>query len=309
MAPKSLDFAPSPYRFFHSQFAKYQPIPKGTSVAGQTAIITGANAGLGFHCAETLLDMGLSHLILGVRTVSKGEAAAEQLKQKHPRANIEVWQVDMLEYKSVQAFAKKCESLSRIDFVILNAGVIETKFKLSPHGHENTIQVNYFSTVLLAILLLPTLKQKAPPGQSGRLTIINSGTSQIPTFPNAKNDPFLPYYDDEANFSLPSSYANAKALGHFWILKLAERVSADHVVVNLVDPGMVKGTDLQRNGNIVLRVLASLVKSLVARNLEQGVSTYIDGAVVRGEESHGSYLMECVGVDTTWLFMGQMEKR
>ncbi|KAI5461975.1 hypothetical protein BGZ63DRAFT_354550 [Mariannaea sp. PMI_226] len=292
MAPKSLDCTPGPYRFFHSQFAKYVPIPKGTSLAGQIAIVTGSNAGLGFRCAETLLELGLSHLILGVRTVSKGEAAASKLQQIFPKASIEVWQVDMLSYQSVQSFATKCETLSRIDFVILNAGCFEMKFKLSPQGHESTFQVNYLSTVLLSFLLLPTLKKKAPAGKPGHLTIVNSGTSQIPTFPNAKNDPFLPYYDNEANFVLTSTYAYTKALAHFWILKLAERVSADDVVVNLVDPGLVKGTDLHRNGSFVMRAIASVFKFLLARSFEQGVSAYIDAAVLRGKESHGSYLMD-----------------
>lgn len=292
MAPKSLDLQPKPYRFFQSQLAKYKPVPKDTSLAGQTAIITGANAGIGLHCAGKLLDLHLFHLVLGVRTVSKGEAVAEKLRQKYPSARVDVWQVDMLEYKSVQAFATKCASLSRIDFVILNAGVMETKFRRSTHGHENMMQVNYYSTVLLTFLLLPTLKQKASPGRPGRLTIVNSGMSQVPTFPNARDDPFLPFYDEEANFSLSDSYALTKTLAHFWILELAERVSADDVVVNLVDPGLVKGSDLHRNGGFVLRAVVGTVKSLTARTLEQGASTYIDAAVVRGKETHGSYLMD-----------------
>ncbi|KAK7426259.1 hypothetical protein QQZ08_007289 [Neonectria magnoliae] len=292
MVPKSLQLTPDSYHFFQSQLAKPLAIPKGTSLAGATAIVTGANVGLGFQCAQSLLDLGLSRLIIAVRTPSKGEAAAATLRKKSPAATIEVWQVDMLSYDSIKAFAAKCETLARIDFAILNAGAVEGTFKPSPQGHETMFQVNYLSTVFLATLLLPTLKSKAPPGKPGRLTIVNSGTALIPKFANAKSDPFLAYYDDESHFDATDSYASSKALAHFWIVKLAERVRAEDVVVNLVDPGLVKGTSLHRSINVVFKAIFTAVKALTGRTMEQGASTFIDAAVVRGEESHGSYLMD-----------------
>lgn len=292
MAPKSLELTPAGFHFFQSQLVKPVPIPNGTSLAGQTAIVTGSNSGLGFQCALSLLGLGLSRLVMAVRTPSKGEDAAAKLRQKFPSATVEVWQVDMLLYESIQAFAAKCETLDRIDFAILNAGAIEEKFKLGPEGHEVMFQVNYLSTVLLSSLLLPTLKHKAPSGKPGRLTIVNSGSALMSKFANAASDPFLPYYDDESKFDPTDSYTSSKALSHFWIVKLAERVSADDVVVNLVDPGLVKGTSLHRNLNIVVKAIFTVVKALTGRTMEQGASTFIDAAVVRGKESHGSNVMD-----------------
>ncbi|KAM0425607.1 hypothetical protein ACHAPT_009138 [Fusarium lateritium] len=292
MPPKSLELEPSSYRFFQSQFTKPVWPPKETSLAGGTAIITGANVGLGFATAEAVLALNLSHLVIAVRTVSKGEAAASKLRQRFPKAKIDVWQVDMLSHKSVQDFAKKCETLDRIDFVILNAGTQNATFSKSPEGHEATFQVNYLSTVLLATLLLPTLKHKSPAGRPGRLTIVNSGTALMVKVPNPKDEPALAWYDDEPKFSPASTYWYSKALAHFWILKLAERVRADDVVVNLVDPGLVRSTDLQRNANFILRGIAWLAKWLIARSLAQGASTFVDAAVVRGKETHGSYVMD-----------------
>ncbi|KAH7149050.1 hypothetical protein B0J13DRAFT_620954 [Dactylonectria estremocensis] len=294
MAPKSLDLTPVPYRFLHSQLAKPIPVPKDTSLAGATAIVTGANSGLGFQCALDLLALGLSRLIIAVRTPSKGEEAAAKLRQRFKSATVEVWRVDMLSHESVQAFAAKCERLDRIDFVILNAGAIEEKFKMGPEGHEVMFQVNYLSTVLLSTLLLPVLKRKAPSGSPGRLTIVNSGTALVPKFPDTTSDQVLQHCDDESKFDVLDSYARTKALAHFWIVKLAERVSAKDVVVNLVDPGLVKGTDLHRNVNPIVRVFLTAIKSLTGRTMEQGASTFINAAVVRGEETHGSYLMDWV---------------
>ncbi|KAM0286565.1 hypothetical protein ACHAQK_009209 [Fusarium lateritium] len=296
MAPKSLDLVPDDYRFFRSQFTKQVPLPTDISLASSTIIITGGNTGIGYTAAESFLAMSLKRLVIAVRTPSKGEAAAATLRAKYPNAEILVWQVDMLSYKSVQAFAKQCETLDRIDLAILNAGTQMTKFVLSPEGHESSFQVNYLSTVLLATLLLPTLKQKAPTGQPGHLTIVGSGTALTAEFPNANDENVLPFYDDKANFygganPLPS-YGKHKALSHFWILKLAERVSADDVIVNVVDPGLIRNTGLQQQGNAVVRYISAVFKWFLARSLEQGASTFVQAGVVMGKESHGSFIMD-----------------
>ncbi|KAF5637378.1 retinol dehydrogenase 11 [Fusarium tjaetaba] len=297
MAPRSLELAPDNYRFFRSQTTKPVPIPKDISLSDSTIIITGANTGIGYGAAEQFLAMNLKRLIIAVRSISKGETAASTLRAKHPKAEILVWQVDMNLYKSVQDFAKKCETLDRIDLVILNAGIQMTKFELSPEGHEVSFQVNYLSTVLLATLLLPTLKQKAPAGQPGHLTIVNSGTSLMADFPNAKDENVMEFFDKEAFFTggvnpLPT-YSRTKALAHFWIVKLAERVKAEDVIVNLVDPGLVGGTSLTRGqGNIIIQYIFAFVNWIAARNIKNGASTFVQAGVVMGKETHGSYLQD-----------------
>ncbi|KAF5984210.1 retinol dehydrogenase 11 [Fusarium coicis] len=297
MAPKSLELTPDNYRFFRSQTTKPVPIPKDISLSDSTIIITGANTGIGYGAAEQFLAMNLKRLIIAVRSISKGEAAASTLRAKHPNAEILVWQVDMNIYKSVQDFAKKCETLDRIDLVILNAGIQMTKFELSPEGHEVSFQVNYLSTVLLATLLLPTLKQKAPAGQPGHLTIVSSGTALMADFPNAKDENIMEFFDKEAFFTggvnpLPT-YSRTKALAHFWIIKLAERVKAEDVIVNLVDPGLVGGTSLTRGqGNIIIRYIFAFVNWIAARSIKNGASTFVQAGVVMGEETHGSYIMD-----------------
>ncbi|KAF4950071.1 hypothetical protein FSARC_13305 [Fusarium sarcochroum] len=295
MAPKSLELAPDSYRFLRSQCEKQVPIPSDISLAGGTIIITGGNTGLGYATGETFLSMNLSRLIIAVRTPSKGEAAAAKLRAKYPNAQVDVWKVDMISHKSVQDFVDKCETLDRIDLALLNAGTQMLTFEKSPQGHETSFQVNYLSTILLATLLLPILKQKSPPGKPGRLTIVSSGTALMAEYPSAKNERVLPYYEDEANFSRPNptpTYGAHKGLAHFWIVKLAERVKADDVVVNLVDPGLVKDTALQDQGNILWRSMGRAIKSIIGRTLEQGASTFVQAGVVMGKESHGSYIMD-----------------
>src|ERR1700712_1695295 len=84
------------------------------SFAGRTVIVTGSNTGLGLAAAIKFANLGASRLILGVRSIEKGNAAKltveEQSKAKNPDCKIEVWQLDMLSYPSVKAFAARATS-------------------------------------------------------------------------------------------------------------------------------------------------------------------------------------------------------
>ncbi|KAH7369243.1 hypothetical protein B0T11DRAFT_278473 [Plectosphaerella cucumerina] len=281
--------------FMTSQFhTKPELPPKTTNLAGQTGIITGSNTGLGFTCADMLLGFGLTHLILGVRTKSKGEAAAKQLRDKHksPGITIDVFLLDLESYDSIQAFSHQCAALPRIDFAILNAGATEDTFKIvKATGHERLIQVNFLSTMLLATLLLPTLKSKSPPGRPGRLTIVSSGLSLHAKFPQHAARRIIPAFDVEKDFDVMDQYSTSKLLIHLYLDELVQHVDAHDVVVNCVDPGLVKGTELHRELGKVSHFVMSVMKSLSGRSLEVGASTYVDAAVVKGEETHGCFLM------------------
>ncbi|KAF4342077.1 WW domain protein [Fusarium beomiforme] len=281
--------------FIESQFCtKPQYPPDDLDLSGQTAIITGANNGLGFACAKLLLQHRLSNLIIAVRSEDKGNAAAEQLHSlcRTTTPKIEVWKLDMASYTSIEGFAKRCETLSRIDFVILNAGMGDATFRVNEiTGHEQTIQVNFLSTMYLSVLLLPLLKTKAPNSMLGRLTIINSGTAMHCELPEAKADHIISALDQETNFDGMGHYGKSKLLGQLFIDKLAQQVDPNDVVINLVDPGLTKGTGLMDKGPWLMRTFMSTLSRLTGRTLEQGASAYVDAAILKGKESHGSYIM------------------
>ncbi|KAK1979063.1 short chain dehydrogenase [Colletotrichum cereale] len=292
----SIDLQPLPGGavriFLASQFfSTVRKPPKELSLAGQTAIVSGAS-GLGFHCIDQLLDHDLSRLIIAARNIAKGEAAAETLKKKHPAATIEVWALDMMSYKSIQAFAERCPALPRIDIVILNSGMSRDDFNLSPEGHEEMVQINYLSTFLLSILLLPILKSKKVAGKASRLTIVSSGSTFSANFLEHDKVPLLRALDDKSNFDPYDRYQTSKLLGQLAITKLVEYVPKEDVVVNLVDPGLCKGSGLHRLHGVGYQVVFGAIKAVTGRSLVDGASTYLDAAVVRGDETHGSFLMD-----------------
>jgi NAD(P)-dependent dehydrogenase (short-subunit alcohol dehydrogenase family) len=198
----------------------------------------------------------------------------------------------MESYDSIQAFVRRVDAeLPHLDIAILNAGMQIADFTLVPDtGHEKLIQVNYLSTMLLGILLLPILKAKSSPNKPGRLSIVNSGTARGAKISEPKDAPVLPTFDNPSRWNAFSRHAVSKLLGHLFIIKLVHYFSADDVIVNLVDRGLVKGTNLQGGAPIILGAFFYCMKAALGRTVPVGASTYVDAAVVKGKETHGCYV-------------------
>lgn len=283
--------------FIKNQFRTHIPNPpKGTSLKGKVAIVTGASGGLGAESSKQMLRLGLSHLIVAVRSVEKGKAAVTEMrKATQSQAKIEVWPLEMESYDSIRQFARRCEAeLSRIDIVILNAGLFPGRsFNRSSTGHEKGIQVNYLSTMLLAVLLLPILDSKSVPGTPPRITVVNSVLATMSKLPEDKNKPLLPQLDSEDTYDGANRYNITKLLCQLFLVKLAELIDPNKVTINMVEPGFTKGTDLSRDFTGILGAFDSLFKSLAARPVEKGALCYMDAVAVKGTESHGCFLMNC----------------
>jgi NAD(P)-dependent dehydrogenase (short-subunit alcohol dehydrogenase family) len=284
-----------PKVFLYGQICRPRWPVKTTDLAGQTAIVTGANRGIGSETAAQLLSYNLSHLIITARSQQQGEAAAARLRSRYPNARVQVWTLDMTSYDSITGFVRHArEELDRLDMVILNAGIWWRTFRVLPSTkHEEMLQVNGISTVLLIILMLPILKSKSPAGSPGRLTISTAGLTHVAKLPDLTTDDnsLFVHMDNSANFEMLNQYAISKLLACMAVWKIADYVSADDVIVNLADPGYVYGTTLMRDVGSISRVLAAPVGSILGRSHKAGASTYLDGAVVKGKDSHGSYLM------------------
>ncbi len=276
--------------FLQRQLFSYpKPIPPSLSLAGQTALVTGANGGLGLEALRQLLRLGISRGILAVRSRAKGDAAAAQLGKEFPTAQVDVMIVDMSSYDSIREFVGECGRLERLDTVILNAGVMSSRFETSTEtGHDMTFQINYLSTILLSILLLPVLQAKKQPNQPARLSLVTSDTAYWAGLQTV--GPVISQFDRKQNYEGTAAYANTKLALIAATMKLAEYISPDDIIVNTANPGLCSGTDISRNvEGFANRYLMPLLARTVGRSAKLGASTYIDGAVVQGKESHGSY--------------------
>ncbi|KAJ6459679.1 hypothetical protein C8R45DRAFT_942227 [Mycena sanguinolenta] len=282
--------------FLHNQFCEKPQWPApGTSLAGQTAIVTGCNTGLGFEAAMQLLELGLSRLVLAVRSMERGNAAADKMRLAYPRAKYDVWELNMSFYPSIQAFARRVEAqLPRVDIVILNAGLIKLAFTtVESTGHEEQLQVNYLSTMFLALLLLPILKEKrALGGAPAHLTIVNAALALAAKNQYKGCNPLIPAFDDPKLWAREDTYNASKQLAHMFLWHLVDYVSADDVIVNLSDPAWCKGTDLTRDvEGAGMKLAVKAFGGLTGRPPRVGASCFVDAVVNKGKESHGCFLM------------------
>ncbi|ROV94089.1 hypothetical protein VMCG_08244 [Cytospora schulzeri] len=286
--------------FMKRQLLSKPPAPSSskTDLTGATAIVTGSNVGIGFEGSRQLLDLGLSKLILAVRSESKGKDAKADLERGFKASKsgktpvIEVWQLDLSSYDSITAFAERTKSLEKLDIFVHNAGVMRVKFELNKTtGHEETVQVNYLSTALLTILLLPILKEKNTPETPGRLVIVNSDTAAWAKFKERDSVPLLATLDKPENFDpAQERYFMSKLLGQLFLSQLAIRVPSSVAIVNCVNPGLCYGSGLNRDAAGVAGAVFGIFKRVVGYPIVVGARSVTDAAVNHGAKSHGQYV-------------------
>lgn len=179
----ALSFLPS---FLYSQFLDTPPVPT-TSFASQTVIVTGSNTGLGLEAARHIVRLGAEKVILAVRDTSKGEVAKRSIEESTQRRDVvEVWSLDLSSYESVKAFTKRAQTLKRLDALLQNAGMMAKSFKITEQD-ESTITTNVTSTFLLALLILPKLRETAQKFNTlPRSTIVASDVHFITKFKERK---------------------------------------------------------------------------------------------------------------------------
>lgn len=305
--------------FFYSQFLVTLPYPK-KSFAGQTVIVTGSNTGLGLEAARHFVRLNASKVILAVRTVSKGEAAKANIIASLPKVDpkvIEVWSLDLCSFESVKEFAKQLNRLERLDVVVENAGM-ETGHWKEVEGNEITITTNVISTELLALLLLPKLRESASKfNMVPRLSIVSSDLHFMCRFEERKEENIFAALNrkEDANigeryfpFSCPlflllaimlvlmkSRYAVSKLLEVFFVRELAKKINESKkpkIIVNCMTPGACK-SDFDRESTGLKALVMEVLKFLIARTTEAGSRALFAGAAA-GEESHGQYMANCV---------------
>ena len=124
---------------------------------GRTAIVTGANSGLGFETARALAAKGCT-VVLACRNPDKAEAAKARIQTESPHAALQCMALDLGSLASVRAFAQAyARNHTRLDLLINNAGFMMPPYALTEDGFESQLGCNYLGHFALTGLLLPQL--------------------------------------------------------------------------------------------------------------------------------------------------------
>jgi NAD(P)-dependent dehydrogenase (short-subunit alcohol dehydrogenase family) len=290
---------------------------------GQTIIVTGSNTGMGLEAARHFVRLGAARVILAVRDVAKGERARADIERNanppssssvaapastarspggggyKPAGVVEVWELDLGRYASVVAFGERVgRELDRLDVVVENAAKFTYAFSRDAEGHESTVTVNVTSTMLLALLVLPKLRETAARlDKECVLTFTGSFTHHMVAFAERHTAPGQTIFealDDEKTAKMNSRYYLTKLMQLQLTRELASRVSAsmqpgsDRVTINTTNPSFV-ATDIMREVSGVGKKLLGGLKWAMARTPEVGGRTLVLAAY-GGRDTHGGYL-------------------
>lgn len=194
--------------FLKSQLFTRLPYPT-SDFSGQTVIITGSNTGLGLEAARHIVRLGAAKVILAVRTVAKGEAAAKDIIQSTnaKKNTIEVWELNLSDYKSVKAFNARVQALERLDALIQNAGILTSNFSLV-EDNESHITINVISSALIGLGVLPKLKETSKAfNVNTRLTFVGSDLLYVAKFKEAEmTGTFLDALSEEKDVDMADRY-------------------------------------------------------------------------------------------------------
>ncbi len=189
-------------------------------------IITGATGAMGKVIAKRIAAQG-KPLILACRELDKGEKLASELKEKTLNADIHAMHLDLSSFARVKAFATELTELHRpVAALINNSAVLPRRRKTSVDGFEYTIQVNFLSTVLLSMMVVPLFSENG-----GRIVMTTS---------LMRNFTSLPYEFPAVNNFVPlTTFAQSKLALTLFSIYMSTTLRTRHVTVNCADPGII----------------------------------------------------------------------
>lgn len=204
--------------------------------SGRTAVVTGANTGLGLATARALAERG-AHVVLAVRDTDKGKRAADEIAAADPSATVTVQSLDLGSLRSIRTAAEELnEAFPRIDLLINNAGVMYPPKQTTEDGFELSFGTNHLGHFALTGLLLENLL--AVPGS--RVTTVSSQGHRIQA---------AIHFDDlqwERSYSRVGAYGQSKLANLLFTYELQRRLGPRDTIAVAAHPG-VSNTELMRH--------------------------------------------------------------
>ena len=206
-------------------------------LSGRTAVVTGANGGLGFQTALALAGAG-AHVVLAARDPSKTEAAEKRIRASHPSASLEVVPLDLADLAVVSDAASKIlAGHERVDLLVNNAGVMAMPQRTTVDGFEMQFGVDHLGHWALTAHLLPALL-RAP---AARVVTVTSTARHRALRGLDPADPHM-----RKNYGAWTAYAQAKMANFHFGLGLQQQFARAGVRASslIAHPGL-SNTDLQ----------------------------------------------------------------
>ena len=220
--------------------------------SGRTALVTGANSGLGLQTAKALAAAGAT-VLLGCRSAERAADAVAEIRSEAPAATVEVVELDLADLSSVEAAASTVAARPEpLDLLINNAGVMVPPRRETRDGFELQFGTNHLGHFALTGRLLDKLLAADGP----RVVTVSSVAHRA-----GKLD-----FDDlnwERSYSRWPAYGRSKLANLLFTLELSKRAAAAGTALTAAasHPGYA-ATNLQTAG-ISLGPVGTLLKPVM----------------------------------------------
>jgi NAD(P)-dependent dehydrogenase (short-subunit alcohol dehydrogenase family) len=248
-------------------------------LTGKTAVITGANSGLGFQISAALAGAGAQVVLAGRQQAALGEAAG-RIRLSHPAARPGTVVLDLADQQAIRSSAEEITGrYPAIDMLINNAGVMAIpQRRLTADGFELTFGTNHLGHFALTGLLLPALLA-AP---AARVVTVSAVIAR-----RAAIDPGN--LDFRTGYRPFRAYGASKLANILFATELAQRSTGTGLTSVAVHPGTAL-TGIQRHASRVTQALARiLLERLVGQSPADAARPALLAATGPGIENGGFY--------------------
>lgn len=241
---------------------------------GRTAVVTGANSGLGYETCRALARHG-ARVVMAVRDKDKGRAAQDRLRAEAPPGEVVLERLDLGDLGSVRAFAATLlDAGTPVDVLVNNAGIGMPRRSLTAQGFESQFGVNHLGHFALTGLLLPLLRRRA----GARVVTVSSDAYRGGSI----------HFDDltgERSYRPATFYRQSKLANVLFGLELDRRLRAAAVPVAslLAHPGFAS-TNMPASGSGGLVGMALRIANALAQPAERGAWSQLCAATAPGVE-------------------------
>ena len=258
-------------------------IPEQT---GRTIVVTGANSGIGLEATRELARNGAT-VIMAVRSVERGEEAADDVRGDVPDADLRVEECDLAALDSVRSFADRLEG-EPLDVLINNAGVMAIPRSETDDGFETQFGVNHLGHFALTGLLLENLLDRSDDDPAARIVTVSSGMHE-------RGEIDFRDLHGEGAYDPWDAYAQSKLANVLFAYELERRLlTADaNAESTAVHPGYAN-TQLQfrgpeQRGSRLRRAAMTVANGLLAQSAEMGALPTLYAATAPEAEGGAYY--------------------
>jgi NAD(P)-dependent dehydrogenase (short-subunit alcohol dehydrogenase family) len=238
---------------------------------GRVAVVTGANTGLGYETAAALASRG-ARVVLAVRNLDKGKAAADLILRRTPGADVSLQELDLTSLASIEDAAEQLRAdLDRIDLLINNAGVMMTPKGTTKDGFELQFGTNHLGHFAFTGRLLDRVF--AAPG-SRVVTVSSIGHR----FGRIRFDDL----QSERRYSRVGAYGQSKLANLLFTYELQRRLAGSETTALAAHPGG-SSSELSRYVPNALQLAFRTLEQSTEMGALPTLRAAIDPAVAGGE--------------------------